>query len=134
MAFIPENISFRLCCKECGHIVNGQDYLESMIDLSDHLEKTEHTKFDLEIFDFELSIVSETVGIIKSFEEIDDAITISDLESKLKKTNPGIYGGIAIKNAIKNKLLDIEDIIGNDVYVALTDEGENLWQIYYKKK
>lgn len=128
-----ENLSFKLQCKECRHCIYSEDYgiIESLVNISQHIEKFEHTRFELEIYDFDLAFVKETIDIVKIFEEVDSSVLLSHINTKL--TDLGYeYTGVIVKNAIKNDILDIYDIEGNEIYFVLTDFGKNLWEIVKK--
>jgi hypothetical protein len=130
-----DNISFKLQCKECEHSIYSEDYgfIDSLVNITQHIEKFEHNKFELEIYDFDLAFVKETIDIVKIFEEIDGSVLLSYINTKL--TDLGYENiGVIIKNAIKNEILDIDDIKGNETYFALTDFGENLWEIVKKER
>lgn len=129
-----ENLSFKLQCKECEHSMYSEDYgiIESLVNISQHIEKFEHTKFELEIYDFDLVFVKETIDIVKIFEEIDSSVLLSYINTKLKDLGYENVGMI-IRNAIKNEILDIDDIEDNDIYFALSDFGEKLWEIVKKE-
>lgn len=62
-----ENLSFKIQCKECEHCIYSEDYgiIESLVDITRHIEKFEHTKFELEIYDFDLAFVKEIIDIVK---------------------------------------------------------------------
>ncbi len=125
-----ENLSFKLQCEECEYAIYSGDYgiIESLVKISQHIEKLEHTKFELEIYDFDLEFIKETVDIVKIFEDIDSPLLLSYINTKL--TDLGYKNAdVIIKNAIKNDILDIDDIEGNEIYFILTDFGENLWEI-----
>ncbi len=128
-----ENLSFKLQCEECEYAIYSGDYgiIESLIKISQHIQKLEHTKFGLEIYDFDLEFVKETVDIVKIFEDIDGPLLLSYINTKL--TDQGYKNsGVIIKNAIKNGILDIDDIEGNEIYFELADYGKNLWEILNK--
>ena len=132
--FIPENLAFRLQCKECGYYIESGDYgiIESIVGISEHIESNDHVKFELEIYDFDLVFVKETRDIVKLFTNIDGSLKLSDITSMLKDRHEGI--GEIIKNALQNDILCIDDIDDKDIYFALTDLGGNLWEICKKDK
>ena len=123
-----ENLAFRLQCKECEYYIEngGQDTINTLVSISQHIEKTEHTQYELEIYDFDLTFVKETIDIIKLFEDIEDYILLYDMISKLKDLEYE-NAGVIIKDAIKNHMLCIENIEDNNIYFALTDLGKNIW-------
>ena len=124
-----ENLAFRLQCKECGYCIEtgDQDTIETLVSISQHIEKTGHEQYELEIYDFDLAFVKETLDIVKIFGNIDDSIPLYDIITKLK--NIGYESaGIIIKTAIQNHILCIADIEDNDVYFALTDLGGDIWE------
>ena len=129
-----ENLAFRLQCKECEYYIETgeQDTIETLVNISQHIEKTGHEQYELEIYDFDLAFVKETIDIIKVFEDIEDYLPLYDIISKLK--NIGYENaGVIIENAIKDRILCIENIEDNDIYFALTDLGMNLWEICNKQ-
>ena len=129
-----ENLAFRLQCKECEYYIEtgGQDTIETLVNISQHIEKTGHEQYELEIYDFDLAFVKETIDIIKIFEDIEDYLPLYDIISKLK--NIGYENaGVIIENAIKDRILCIENIEDNDIYFALTDLGMNLWETCNKQ-
>ncbi len=97
-----ENLSFKLQCKECKYSIFSEDYgiIESLVNITQHIQKFEHTKFELEIYDFELSFVKEIIDIVKIFEEIDSSVLLSYINTKLTDLGYENVGAI-IKNAIK---------------------------------
>ena len=129
-----ENLAFRLQCKECEYYIETgeQDTIETLVNISQHIEKTGHEQYELEIYDFDLAFVKETIDIIKVFEDIEDYLPLYDIISKLK--NIGYENaGVIIENAIKDRILCIENIEDNDIYFALTDLGMNLWETCNKQ-
>ncbi len=125
-----DNLSFKLQCKECEHSIYSEDYgiIESLVNISQHIEKFEHTKFELDIYDFDLTFVKDTVDIVKIFEEIDSSVLLSYINTKL--TELGYKDpGVIVQDAIKNEIINIDNIEGDEIYFTLTDFGENLWKI-----
>ena len=124
-----ENLAFKLQCKECEYCIEteGQDTIEILVDISQHIEITGHEHYELEIYDFDLSFVKETIDIIKLFGDIDDSLLLNDAISKLKNIE---YedAGIVIGNAIKDRILCVENIEDNNIYFALTDLGKSIWE------
>ena len=124
---IQENLAFSLQCKECEYDINVGDsgLIEGIVSIAEHIEKFEHTKFELEIDDFDLSFIKETRDVVKLFVDMDRYLTLSDLLAKLRYI--GYHNaGIVIKNAIENDILQIEDIDDDDTYFILTDFGMDL--------
>ncbi len=130
---IPEQLVFRLQCKECEYHIETVDIglIDSIVSISEHIEKFEHTKFELEIQDFDLEFIKETRDVVKIFDEIDDSLLLSNITNELKHLGYANTGTI-IKNAIKNDILYVDDIEDNDIYLTLTDLGEDLWGIIKK--
>ncbi len=128
---ISESISYKIQCAECSFKIENDNIFESLVSLSQHIENFEHTKFELEIYDFDLAFVKDTRDLVKIFEEIDDSLLMAHLIDNLKDLGYDNTGSI-IKNAIKNDILTIDDIEDNDIYLALTDFGEELWYIINK--
>jgi hypothetical protein len=131
---IPENLAFNLQCKECEYNIEASNigFVESLVSISEHIEKFEHLKYELEIYDFDLEFVKETRDVIKIFEEIDDSLLLTHITTKLKALGYENTGN-TIKNAIKNDILNIDDVEDNDIYLALTDFGEDLWELIKKE-
>ena len=123
-----ENLAFRLQCKECEYYIETgeQDTIETLVSISQHIERTGHEQYELEIYDFDLAFVKETIDIIKLFGDIDDSISLYDMISKLKNIEYE-NAGVIVKDAIQNHILCIENIEDNDIYFALTDLGKNIW-------
>lgn len=131
---IPENLTFRLQCKECEFQIETADMglIDSLVSISEHIEKFEHTKFELEIYDFDLEFIKDTRDIIKIFDEMDDSLLLSNITNELKHLGR-VNTGVLIINAIKNGILRVDDIEeDNDIYLTLTDLGEDLWNIIKK--
>ena len=124
-----ENLAFRLQCKECGYYIEtgGRDTIETLVNISQHIEKTGHDQYELDIYDFDLAFVKETIDIIKLFGNIDDSLLLNDIITKLKNIGYENTGEI-IKNVIQDHILCVADIEDNDVYFALTDLGEDIWE------
>lgn len=130
-----ENIAFRLECKECEYYIESgeQDTIQTLISITQHIEETEHERYELEIYDFDLTFVKETIDIIKLFGDTNDSLLLSDIIYKLKNIgyeNPGAI----IKDAVQNNILCIDDIEDNDIFFALTYLGEDIWETCNRKK
>ena len=124
-----ENLAFKLQCKECEYCIETgeQDTIETLVSISQHIEQTGHEQYELEIYDFDLTFVKETIDIVRLFEDIDDSILLYDMISKLKNIGYD-SAGIIVENAVQNHILCIANIEDNDIYFALTDLGENIWE------
>lgn len=123
-------IAFKLQCKECDFCVESGEIpvIESLVSVSDHIEAVGHIKYELEIYDFDLIFIREARDIVKLFEDIDSLLSIQNIASRLKD-----FGyentGPTIRGAIQNDILYIDDIDNdnNDVFLALTELGKDLW-------
>ena len=124
---IQDNLAFSMRCKECGYEIDIGDcgIIEGIVGISEHIEKFEHTKFELEIVDFDLSFITETRDVVKLFEN-DEPLILRYMLTKLKDIGYENNAGIVIKNATESDIIKIDDIKENDIYFNLTDFGMNL--------
>ena len=124
-------IAFKLECKECSFKVECGEIsiVESLVNVTDHIENTGHDKYDLEIYDFDLMFIKEARDIAKLFESNDSVLSTNDMISRLKDIGYENAGSV-IKRAIDNDILCIDDIDDNNngVIFALTELGKDIWE------
>lgn len=130
---MPKNFRWKLQCKECEYSVdaNGQYSIECMDEsLSGHIDAAGHTKYELEIYDYDLESLKERKALINIFDDIDDALPLSDIMRILKELGHDNAAEIII-DAIRENILYVDDLEDDGkIYIALADLGEEMWDNY----
>lgn len=133
---MPKNFRWKLQCKDCEYSVdaNGQYSIECMDEnLAKHIEVSSHTKYELEIYDYDLESLKERKDIINIFDDIDDALPLLDIMHVLKELGHDNAAEIII-DAIRDNILYVDDLEDDGkVYIALAELGEEMWDNYHEQ-
>lgn len=132
----PKNFILKIQCLDCEEIeeIECNDGIECIDKwISCHIEINGHKKYQLEMSDFKSDTFEEIErsdrdDIVNIFDDIDNALALSDIIAELKKLKYENPGG-SIKKAIDDDILYVDDIESDGtVYIALSSIGEMIWE------
>lgn len=133
---MPKDFRWKLLCKDCEYSVdaNGRDSIECMDEsLARHIEASGHTKYELDIYNYDIESLKERRDIINIFDDIDDALSLSDVMRVLKELGHDNAAELII-DAMRDDILYVDDIEDDGkIYIALAELGEDMWNNYHEQ-